>query len=1135
MNPEYLDTVIDKKAIKRLTDLQAELDKTDKLFLEVAENASKIGANLNNIKYPRDLEKQLKKTIEYHQKSVESAEKTRLAEIKLQQAREKAFDRYEKQLQKEQREKEKAFSKEVSISKRKSRQDALQIENQKVLSQNARRQAVLASNMVGEYKKQSTQLNILRDRYKDLILTTKEETDETRKLKNEINKLDSELKEVDASVGQHQRSVGNYTLATEGLHPALDMVNQGLMSMGTSLDDLSNSKDPFSDLATSVKDFGKATLAFLLSPVGLAITALGALFLLIRGNKDTIIAFDSDLRDVGKTTGIAGEELEGLGNDIIGLSKKLETVGTPALLGYAKVAGQLGVKGRRNILKFTEGLAMLEVASDISGEQGASQIARLLTLTDGGVQKIEAFGDEIVKLGNNFAATESEILGNATAIAQNTGQYEFGRRSTLAYATATKAVGIEAEITGSTIGRSLGLMEKAIRTGQGLDKIARITGQSVEELRSNFKDNAAGVFNDFVTGLNAVDKSGGSVNAQLESIGITAVRDQRVIASLATGGFETLKGAIDSVTDSSGAMGKEFDDASKKLGAQLSRVGKAWDNLMLSLENGQGPIGETFAYFSGKIADVIDGLTELNRTFTEAMDQGKSKGEETILDDLKKDVEEFGGSIEDAAKYRLPGLLDQLEGYRKKLGELQKEQQSSSRWFTAWATTDGLTLNHRIKKTGELIGKYEEMARIAKEVAAGQGEWFDFTQHPGTEQDQENNTKPKEPKYNQGSIAAIQASISALEEQRDKFATTSEEIRQYNNAINKLQNELDNLSPKAKSTDLWFDSSGVMDVEDPEISAPTDTFELEAKIFEDKEIRKTEFLKQEEEKRRQAVADTFSQFADFYGIDFDAFENLITKKKSTREDYVDAAASAANTILNMTRQRYDDELRMAQENRDAVVNNEKATEEQKRLAEKEYREKEKQIKRKQAEDEKRAAIFKIAINTAVAIVKAFPNIANMALAAALGAAQTAFVSAQPVPKFKDGHLLGTYEGPAIINDAPGNNYREIIERKDGALESPMKRNVLIGMNKGDKVHKSHDAFLKTRNYDDIVQASILTSILNQQEKMTSAELGNAFDYNLINETIKKGFRDIKINNHNHNHVNNDKLAKELELRRKINI
>lgn len=66
------------------------------------------------------------------------------------------------------------------------------------------------------------------------------------------------------------------------------------------------------------------------------------------------------------------------------------------------------------------------------------------------------------------------------------------------------------------------------------------------------------------------------------------------------------------------------------------------------------------------------------------------------------------------------------------------------------------------------------------------------------------------------------------------------------------------------------------------------------------------------------------------------------------------------------------------------------------------------IKKKQFDAEKKAALIGIAIDTAASIVKTIATLgipaglAGAAVAAALGLAQAAVVSAQPVPKFKDG-------------------------------------------------------------------------------------------------------------------------------------
>lgn len=445
------------------------------------------------------------------------------------------------------------------------------------VNQKAKEYAILSSKLSTEYQKQAVRLEQLRKEYKDLALRqqlrndlSKEEVVRMQQLYKEAGKLDAALKKVDADVGQYQRNVGNYSSA--------------LGNLGNTARSL-------------VGAFG--------------ITSGAAIFAqIVKGAIQNVKEFDSGLKNVQKTTGLTKPEIKELGDDIVTLSRKLETVGTKSLLEYATVAGQLGVKGSANILAFTETLAKLETASDISGEEGGASIARLLTLVDGGVQNVGNFGDEIVKLGNNFAATEGEILDNATAIAQNTGIYKLGRQAVLAYATATKAVGIESEVTGSTIGRTLGLLEKAIRTGEGLEEITALTGKSVLELKQQFKDDAGSVFTDLIRGLNAVDKAGGSVNERLENLGIVAIRDQRVIGSLASAGFETLERSMRDVADASGSLGQEFETASGKLENQFNRVGIAWDNLVLTIEKGDGFISKSVIKTFASLADSLDAISE---------------------------------------------------------------------------------------------------------------------------------------------------------------------------------------------------------------------------------------------------------------------------------------------------------------------------------------------------------------------------------------------------------------------------------------------------------------------------------------------------------------------------------------------
>lgn len=390
----------------------------------------------------------------------------------------------------------------------------------------------------------------------------------------EYNRLNTQLKAFDARMGNFQRNVGNYPNAMGALSAVAPQISQ-LAGKGGGL-------------------------------IGVALAAADA--------AKTMVSFDAGLRNVEKTTGLSRKETQALGDDLINLSKSLKVVSAQGLTEYASTAGQLGVKGTQNILAFAESLAVLETASDIKGEEGAASIARLLTLTDGGVQNVKQFADEIVNLGNNFAATESEILGNASRIAQSTGTYKLGRQAVLAFATATKSVGAEAEVTGSAIGRTLGVLEGYSRSTDKSTALSRLLGISQQELGKRFKENASGVLVDFIGALNNVDKSGGSVNGTLESLGIKSIGIKQVIGSLATGGFDVLTDAMNKSKEAAEAAIKEFETQSTSLEKQIGRVNVAWENFTLTVDKGDGAFGRAIAGITGGLADVLDYFTEIEKT-----------------------------------------------------------------------------------------------------------------------------------------------------------------------------------------------------------------------------------------------------------------------------------------------------------------------------------------------------------------------------------------------------------------------------------------------------------------------------------------------------------------------------------------
>ncbi len=239
--------------------------------------------------------------------------------------------------------------------------------------------------------------------------------------------------------------------------------------------------------------------------------------------------FETGLIGVGKTADLSGAELEALGKEIDELSKRMP-VATDELLAIAQSAGQLGVKGADNILKFTETVAKLGTATDLSGDEAAMALARILNVTGEALGKVDVLGSVIVALGNNFAATESQIADMATEVARGAAVFGVSSAQASALAAALAAVGVKSEVAGTSIGRILRMIDAAIRSGgEHLAILTQITGRAGEEIEELFQRDAMATFALFIEGLKRIGDAGGSVADAMAALGLA---DQRLLKTI---------------------------------------------------------------------------------------------------------------------------------------------------------------------------------------------------------------------------------------------------------------------------------------------------------------------------------------------------------------------------------------------------------------------------------------------------------------------------------------------------------------------------------------------------------------------------------------------------------------------------
>lgn len=159
------------------------------------------------------------------------------------------------------------------------------------------------------------------------------------------------------------------------------------------------------------------------------------------------IDFESGMAGVRKTTNLTGEELDKMGQALRDMSKEIP-VSVVELTALAETAGQLGID-KDHIVEFTRVIADLSVATNIIGQEGATDLARFANIMGMSQKDFDRAGSAIVELGNNSATTEKEILEMAKRLAGAARQANMSEADVLGIATALSALGIEAQAGGT--------------------------------------------------------------------------------------------------------------------------------------------------------------------------------------------------------------------------------------------------------------------------------------------------------------------------------------------------------------------------------------------------------------------------------------------------------------------------------------------------------------------------------------------------------------------------------------------------------------------------------------------------------------------------------------------------------------
>ncbi|MBS4889440.1 MAG: phage tail tape measure protein [Anaerococcus vaginalis] len=385
-----------------------------------------------------------------------------------------------------------------------------------------------------------------------------------------------------------------------------------------SVEKLQNQANKVSGVASKIgnatESIGRSLTTKLTLPLGVAFTYAGKQF----------SDFETGLVGVGKTTNMAGKDLKGFGDDIAKMSSVIP-VSTNDLLGLAETAGQLGIHGKKDLLEFTRVMAEMGSATNLAGEEGAKQMARFANVMGLDVGKsIRQVGNSVVRLGNNFATSEAEIMDMSSRLAASSRLVGITTPNVLGLATAMSSVGIEAEAGGTAMSTVMTKVDKAVASGGAkLQNFAKVAGMSAEDFAAKWKSKPTEALEDLMKGLDKASKSGGNMNQILDMLGIKGVRESNAVKSLAQN-HELLSEAI-----------KQSNNAYNHGNDLAKEAAEAWKTLHAKLTTFKNTLGniakDIFSIVAPALKDMVDKVNELASKWFDLSDSSKKAIGEMVL------------------------------------------------------------------------------------------------------------------------------------------------------------------------------------------------------------------------------------------------------------------------------------------------------------------------------------------------------------------------------------------------------------------------------------------------------------------------------------------------------------------------
>lgn len=243
-----------------------------------------------------------------------------------------------------------------------------------------------------------------------------------------------------------------------------------------------------------------------------------------------------------------------------------------AELGNISMLGsQVGIANDQ-LANFTETVALFAATSEISADETATMLARIMQMADVPQTEVMNLASSVAALGSNSAATDKEILTTIESIATMTSAVGLSTEATIGLGGAMASLVIRPELARGAAQRVFLQLGNAVGdAGAEMERMQEITGLTQAEMENLIATDYDQFFFTFLEGLNGLYNSGEQLVPVLREIGIRNTRDADVVARLAQN-YDLLSDQVDLATSSFAAGNYLYSESDRIFSTLTNRI-----------------------------------------------------------------------------------------------------------------------------------------------------------------------------------------------------------------------------------------------------------------------------------------------------------------------------------------------------------------------------------------------------------------------------------------------------------------------------------------------------------------------------------------------------------------------------------